>query len=61
MRSLLLNSPLVFSVLRQACRMRTQIFCSVLAEMQQQGKVVKTPNGYQLVSAAAGVSLSRSL
>ena len=55
------ESPLVFSVLRQACRMRTQIFCSVLAEMQQQGKVVKTPNGYQLVSAAAGVSLSRSL
>ncbi len=55
------ESPLVFSVLRQACRMRTETFCNLLAEMQQQGKVVKTPNGYQLVSAVAAASLSRSL
>ena len=61
MRSLLLNHLLFFPYFAKpvACELRS--FCSVLAEMQQQGKVVKTPNGYQLVSAAAGVSLSRSL
>jgi len=46
------ESLLVFSELRQACRMRTETFCNVLTEMQRQGKVIKTPNGYQLVSAA---------
>ena len=55
------ESPLVFSELQKACRMRTETFCNVLAQMQQQGKVIKTPNGYQLVSAPASVSLSRSL
>ena len=55
------ESPLTFSHLRQACRMRTETFCKLLAEMQQHGKVIKTPDGYKLVSAAAGVSLSRSL
>jgi len=54
-------TPLAFSELRQACHMRTQTLCDVLAEMQRQGKVVKTANGYQLVSLASGASLSRSL
>jgi hypothetical protein len=53
-------APLAFAELRQACRMRTQTLCNVLAEMQQHGKVVKTTSGYRLVSAP-GVSLSRSL
>lgn len=54
------QTPVAFSELRHACRMRTETFCKLLAELQQQGKVVKTPNGYQLVSAGS-VSLSRSL
>ncbi len=55
------ESPLVFSELQKACRMRTETFCKLLAEMQQQGKVIKTPNGYQLLSKLAGASASRSL
>ena len=55
------ESPLVFSKLQKACRMRTETFCKLLAEMQQQGKLIKTPYGYQLVSKPTSVSLSRSL
>ena len=54
------HSPLPFSELRQACRMRTETFCKLLAEVQRLGKVVKSSNGYRLVSTPS-VSLSRSL
>jgi len=54
------KTPLAFSELRQACRMRTEIFCKLLADVQRQGIVVKSSNGYQLVSPPS-VSLSRSL
>jgi len=54
------NTPVPFAELRKASRIRTETFCKLLAEMQRQGKVVKSSSGYQLVSTPT-VSLSRSL
>lgn len=54
------NVPLAFSALRQACHIRTETLCHTLAEMQRQGQVVKTAQGYRLTGEDP-VSLSPSL
>ena len=55
------KAPLAFSVLRHTCRIRTETFCNVLAQMQREGRVIKTPRGYQLAPSRLPVSLSRSI
>lgn len=54
------SAPLAFSALRHACHIRTETLCHTLAQMQRQGQVVKTAQGYRL-TVADPVSLSRSL
>ena len=41
-------APVSLSQLRQACRMRKATLCKTLAELTQQGDVLKTPEGYAL-------------
>lgn len=44
------SQPLSFLQLRKACQIRTQRLCNALAELQQDGRVLKTPMGYRLSS-----------
>lgn len=41
-------APLSLSSLRDACRMRTQSVSAALAQLVEQGRVLKTSNGYML-------------
>jgi hypothetical protein len=43
--------PLRFAEIRQACRIRAARLYSVLDELGRQGRIQRTPNGYQLVDA----------
>lgn len=53
------DSPIGFSVLHKQCRVRTETFCKLLVQMQANGKILKTPDGYTLATSTA--SASRSL
>lgn len=44
------KEPLRFANLRQACRIRTARLCHVLDEMSRQGRILKTPAGYRLLT-----------
>jgi len=46
------DRPLTLTELRQACRMRTASLCQALATLTAQGRVHKSPAGYQLASVA---------
>lgn len=61
MPSLKLKHLLLSPRFRQACRIRTETFCNVLAQMQREGHVIKTPRGFQLAPSRVPVSLSRSI
>ena len=43
--------PLPFADLRKACRIRTERLCNALKELKQQGRVLKTDRGYQLITS----------
>lgn len=45
------STPLPFSALRQACRIRTERLSKALVELKQKGRVIKTVHGYQLKTA----------
>lgn len=47
------DRPLTLSELRHACRMRTAHVCQALVALTTQGRVHKTPAGYQLASRSA--------
>ncbi|MBE3126714.1 MAG: AAA family ATPase [Candidatus Atribacteria bacterium] len=47
------DRPLTLVELRHACRMRTAHVCQALAALTAQGRVHKTPAGYQLASRSA--------
>jgi AAA domain len=53
------DAPVGFSALQKQCRIRTETFCKLLVQMQAQGKILKTPQGYRLAPTPA--SASRSL
>jgi len=53
------DAPIGFSALQKQCRIRTETFCKLLVQMQAQGKVLKSKDGYSL--AKPGASASRSL
>jgi hypothetical protein len=46
------DRPLTLSELRQACRIRTASLCQALASLTAQGRVHKSPAGYQLTSVS---------
>jgi len=50
--------PVGFSALHRQCRIRTETFCKLLVQMQAQGMVLKTQDGYTLANTT---SASRSL
>ena len=50
-------TPVSFSELRTSCRIRTSRLCQALIELQRNGRVVKSQQGYQLALPLA-VSLS---
>ena len=52
------DSPLAFSVLRKRCRIRTESFCKLLAQLQANGKIIKTPEGYLIPRSRASASMS---
>jgi hypothetical protein len=43
--------PLRFAELRRTCRIRASRLCRVLDELGRQGRIQRTPDGYQLVNA----------
>ena len=53
--------PLRVFEIRQICRIRTETVCNMLVQLQKEGRVIKTHQGYQLVSARDPVSPSRSI
>lgn len=52
------STPLAFSALRNLCRIRTETFCKLLAQLQANGKIIKTRDGYHLPRSRASASLS---
>jgi hypothetical protein len=53
--------PIRVAELRKICRIRTETVCNTLAQMQREGRVIRTNQGYQLVSPHEPVSLSPSI
>ncbi|MGH9319439.1 MAG: AAA family ATPase [Vicinamibacteria bacterium] len=52
------DEPIAFSVLQKQCRVRTENFCKLLAQLQANGMIIKTPTGYRLAHSTASASLS---
>jgi hypothetical protein len=48
------DRPLTLLELRHVCRMRTTDVCQALATLTAQGRIRKTPTGYQLAARSAG-------